>query len=202
MQISKFLYLLWLIFFLSNCDGPKVIVSEPSAEEKARVEALGEPAALKLMETLKTALAEAIREGGVENAISVCNTKARSLTSSIAEEAENIPEVKRTSFKFRNPANAPDSLEKKALRFFENALRQDGELPSLLVQKIEAPEGVHFRYYKPMKAAGLCLTCHGDSEIIAENVKVHLSEHYPKDRAIGYQVGDFRGVIRVSVRNP
>jgi hypothetical protein len=184
---------------ISACGGQQVSDSEVTAEEIARVKAVGEVAAAELAQTLKAALTEAMQEGGLEGAIRVCNVKAASLTESIAEQSESIESVKRTSFKYRNPANAPDSLEEAALRHFEETLQSTGELPAFHVQKFDAGQATHFRYYQPLKVGGLCLACHGGTDVIAPAVAALLAQHYPNDRAVGYRVGDFRGVIRVSV---
>ena len=45
----------------------------------------------------------------------------------------------------------------------------------------------------------LCLQCHGKPELMALEVKEALAEKYPGDLATGYEAGDFRGVVRVSV---
>ena len=48
-----------------------------------------------------------------------------------------------------------------------------------------------------MKTEVLCLLCHGTQDAISPEVKLKLKELYPKDRAVGYKEGDFRGLIRV-----
>lgn len=50
-----------------------------------------------------------------------------------------------------------------------------------------------------MKIAPLCLNCHGDKNMLSEEVSAQLANLYPEDKATGYREGDFRGVIRVSV---
>ncbi len=46
----------------------------------------------------------------------------------------------------------------------------------------------------------MCLVCHGDPASIPEEVRTALSERYPNDQAVGYQVGDLRGALIVERR--
>jgi len=59
------------------------------------------------------------------------------------------------------------------------------------------------RSYAPMRVGEVCVRCHGDPDDLAPGVADLLAEEYPEDRATGYAMGDFRGVIRVSIpRDP
>jgi hypothetical protein len=104
--------------------------------------------------------------------------------------------LKRTSFRYRNPDNAPDPAEEDALRFFESALLEEGRAPSYLVQ---GPSEGEYRYYQPLFVGEMCLSCHGEPETLDPEVREVLSQRYPGDLAFGYEVGDFRGVVRVSI---
>ena len=48
-------------------------------------------------------------------------------------------------------------------------------------------------YVEPIVLQPLCLTCHGDS--LAPEVAARIQDLYPQDRAVGYEVGDLRGVF-------
>lgn len=50
-----------------------------------------------------------------------------------------------------------------------------------------------------MTVAALCLKCPSDVDQIEPAVKKVLVENYPEDRAIGYQIDDFLGVIWISI---
>jgi len=181
---------------LSSCGRP--VASDPTPEENARISPLGEATAKNVFVSLGGALTRAM-SGGVENAITVCNEEALDMTANIADDVAGILEIKRTSFKIRNPTNAPDKFEEKALRYFEDAFEETGQVPDFYTQKITSGDDVHYRYYKPMRIGGLCIACHGRPEFITESVREHLARYYPEDEAVGYDVGDFRGVIRVSI---
>jgi hypothetical protein len=132
--------------------------------------------------------------GGPVNAVDFCSTSARELTAGVA--TEQGLDIKRTSMRYRNPANAPDQDETEALRYYESALAQTGELPGPWVQKAGRDE---YRFYRPLLVAPPCLNCHGSADEIDPAVQAILDERYPDDLATDYAVGDFRGVVRVSV---
>jgi hypothetical protein len=166
-----------------------------SSEEQ--VIEIGESSAMTLLKSLKGNLESAIDEGGPANAIQFCNQEAIPLTTEVQENLGRGLEIKRTSFKYRNPDNAPDSFEEEALHYFEQLREENGEMPQYYIQQIEET-GEH-RYYKPLPVGGLCLNCHGDLAQINPAVQEVLAEKYPDDLAVGYKEGDFRGVVRVSI---
>ena len=186
--------LLALVLGLSaaTCGGAEDEELDPQVE--AAVLELGSSASQALMGTLVTQLTAAMQEGGAANAVDFCSTSALELTAGVARE-QGL-EVKRTSMKYRNPANAPDEDETEALRYYESALAETGKLPGPLVQKAGRDE---YRFYRPLTVAPPCLGCHGSTGEIDPTVQAILDERYPDDLATGYAVGDFRGVIRVSV---
>ena len=154
----------------------------------------GEEASKMLLKRLKKELKLALKTKGPVGAIEVCSKKALNITQEVADEIGDI-KIKRTSFKYRNPKNKPDIYEAKALKFFENQIKKTGKLPPYYIQKVNG----EYRYYKPLKVQNVCLTCHGDPTHMDPNLLNKLKELYPHDKALGYSVGDFRGVIRVSI---
>jgi hypothetical protein len=137
-----------------------------------------------------------MEEGGAVHAIGFCSEEALSLTRSVQSEFPGDFILKRTSYRFRNPLNAPDEAEEEALLYFENAVLAGGPPPSSFVQRVSDEE---YRYYRPLIVADLCLQCHGDPEAMDPEVVEALAQDYPEDLATGYEAGDFRGVVRVSV---
>jgi hypothetical protein len=185
-------------FFLltSLLAGCRPEASEIAPEEWAQVTHLGEPAAGALLRTLVGRLTGAVEEGGVVHAMEFCSTEAIPLTRMVEADLEGNLSLKRTSFRYRNPDNAPDQAEEEALRYFEDAVRAGGSAPSSYVQRAGEDE---YRYYQPLFVGELCLQCHGDSEIMDSEVRQVLRERYPGDLATGYRAGDLRGVVRVSI---
>jgi hypothetical protein len=164
--------------------------------DQSRVIALAEPAADELLRTLVAHLTEAMEEGGPVNAIEFCSEEAIPLTRTVQAGLGPGFELKRTSFRYRNPANAPDEAEELALRYFEDAGLSGDPVPSSYVQRVSAEE---FRYYRPLYLGPVCVTCHGAREEIQPQVIEALDSRYPGDLAVGYAPGDFRGVVRISV---
>ncbi len=196
-----FLSLLFCLMLFTACKGPGIKVSEPSEKENEILQVKGDLAAMTLVKSLKSEVKQAIETEGVAKAISVCNEKALPLTQKVAEQSNDNISIKRTSFKYRNPANAPDKVESMALNHYENLIRSGNKLPGFYTQKVIQNGDTSFYYYKPMKTEMLCLLCHGDGNAISPQVKSMLAELYPDDRATGYHEGDFRGLIRVKFRS-
>jgi hypothetical protein len=165
-------------------------------EEEEWVSTVGHGAADSLTQGLVARLLAAIEEGGPASAVDVCSNEALQLTEEIQQQIGAGIELKRTSFKYRNLANAPDTLEGAAIRHFEDALENNRELPPYYVQQVASDT---FRYYQPLVVNQLCLQCHGTAATIPPGVQEQLTARYPDDMAVGYSLGDLRGVIRVSI---
>ena len=128
--------------------------------------------------------------------IEFCSGRALALTDSVSGSLGEGISIKRVSEKARNPANAPDASELEALRHFAAALGETGELPEDWVQRTPAGE---LRYYRPLTMQPICLACHGDPATMNPLVLDALGEAYPEDLATGYETGDLRGLVRVTV---
>jgi len=166
----------------------------PPATEAAVV-ALGSEAAQDLASSLIGRLQAVLAEEGAAGAVAFCSAEGLPLTTAAGREAGF--DVKRTSTRIRNPANAPDALERVALDRYEATQAAGDSLPARLVQRLPGGEG--YRYYQPLRVQPFCVQCHGASDELAEGVADALAEHYPRDEATGYAAGDFRGLIRVTV---
>lgn len=186
-----------LVAFGGGCqaDGEGEIPPEVVHE----VSAVAEPAAADLLRTLVGRLTSAMEEGGAAHAVDFCGDEALSLTESVQSQRHPDLVLKRTSFRYRNPANAPDEAEEAALLYFEEAIQSEDSPPASYVQRVSDQE---FRYYKPLFLGPVCVQCHGPPESISPEVQALLDERYPGDLATGYEPGDFRGVVRVSVPAP
>lgn len=168
-----------------------------SPEKQEKIREIGEASAMMLLKTLKGELMTAMQKDEPVGAVEVCSNKAMALTKQIENETSN--QIKRTTFKYRNPNNAPDKYEAEALTYFEEALKKDGKLPPYYIQTVKENGKITYRYYKPLKVEGLCLTCHGDKNLMDKQLVEKIDKLYPQDKAYGYKEGDFRGVVRVSI---
>ena len=138
---------------------------------------------------LKSELTTAISDGGPELAISVCKDSAPRIAVELSRASGAT--VSRTSLRLRNSANAPEPWQEEILRRFDSA-RASGDQGSL---EYFATAGNSRRYMKAIPTGGVCLACHGME--LSPAVEAALAEHYPADRARGYQAGDIRGAISI-----
>lgn len=137
---------------------------------------------------LGKALKGAMSKQGPVGAIEVCAQKAPQIAQEIS--AQNNVLVYRISDKNRNAANAPSKNDRKALKKLKKARKKGAEDLTLLKQDKHGT-----RYYQGITIQPLCLTCHGEN--LSNEVKEALNTLYPKDKATGYQLGDFRGAFVV-----
>ncbi len=198
MNINKIVAIPLVSIFLFSC-GKKEDITVSLIEEM-KVRDVGEKYATELLRTLKQNLMRAMNNGGPYNAIEFCSEKAQKLTKMVEEKIDHGVKLKRTSFKYRNPLNKPDKYEKEALKIFETYYKEYGQLRPYYIQKVKEEDGkYYYRYYKPLVVKPLCLICHGDPEKMDPELYRKIKEKYPEDKAVGYKVGDFRGVVRVSI---
>jgi len=134
---------------------------------------------------LQAALQEAMSAGGPVAAISVCKDLAPAIQSKLSRQSG--ANVRRTSLKFRNSANAPDQWETVALETFARSDQEE-------ILETTAP-GVT-RYMRAIPTGAVCLACHGED--IAPEVMESLRTAYPHDRALGYSLGDIRGAFSIT----
>lgn len=148
------------------------------------------------MESLKTILVKEMQTNGIVAAVSVCSDTAQLLTNNYGIKKGIY--IKRVSFKNRNENDAPNKIETGALKMFEE-LKQKGELKETTEYfKTTEENGVtSIIYLKPILVQAPCLSCHGSLDQIEPDVKQILQNKYPKDKAIGYQLDDFRGAVSI-----
>lgn len=135
-------------------------------------------------------LQAAMKEGGPVAAIEVCKVEAPGIARSAGNE--HGVKVRRVSDRVRNPNNKPDAQDARVLSEFAKAL-QEGEDDKL--EKLVHLDGKGRRYYKAIQVQPLCLTCHGSN--LTPAVTEAIKQRYPKDEAIGYELGDLRGAFVV-----
>jgi hypothetical protein len=179
------------IFFLA---ASFFIAATIHAEDASLRAAESRKAIRAFAEELKDALQQAIKTGGPDYAIQVCEEKAPEIATGISEEKGWF--IGRTSLKFRNPINAPDSWELKVLRQFEERKARGEDSDDLEYSEVIVKNGKKtFRYMKAISTKGVCLTCHGEK--IPSKVSEKLNELYPEDKARGFKEGNIRGAFTI-----
>lgn len=94
--------------------------------------------------------------------------------------------VGRTSGRLRNPRNAPPGWARA------HVAATDGR------KAVDAPAvafdlGDRVGLLRPIELRGRCLRCHAPRQALSEGIRAWLARSYPKDRAVGYALGDLRG---------
>jgi hypothetical protein len=127
-----------------------------------------------------------------------CVSNAEKTVEKFNQELEGGISLRRISQKNRNVKNVPKNNEEaKVLEAFELLSSVNVFLPNNIV-KID--NDGNYTYYKPIVMNdSSCISCHGSASKIPPEVKKILVQHYPFDKAIDYQRGDFRGVFAIDI---
>jgi hypothetical protein len=143
---------------------------------------------------LKGELAAALGKSGPTGAIDVCRVRAPEIAAKLSRESG--AKVSRTALKVRNPANAPDELQRAVLEQFAADLAA-GRVEQPLEAAVEINRGgaIERRYMRAIPTDALCLTCHGTH--LAPDVAAAIAKAYPDDQATGFETGQLRGAFSV-----
>ncbi|MCO5230813.1 MAG: DUF3365 domain-containing protein [Chitinophagales bacterium] len=178
---------------LVNCNHK---VQEISEEERSNYLTLGDSITNHAQKVLLSNVSQTIASSGVSGAIDFCNINALPLTDSVADIYTT--RIQRLTDKNRNPNNLiKDEIDKKAWEEIKRLMNDKEIIAKHFIQQ----EGDKVYYYKPI-ALGMptCLSCHGqiDTDIPSETYQNILSK-YPNDKAIGYHLGELRGMWKVEL---
>lgn len=163
-----------------GCGGDREVGGETRAPERpaAAAEAVAE-----LRQGLGRALRAALTRGP-EEAIDVCRSEVPRLAQFVARDGLTVG---RTSHRLRNPGNAPEAWMQPLLEEFLKAPPEPG---GFRVVDLGA-RGTG--YVEPIYLQPLCATCHG--ETVDPALLAHIRERYPQDRAVGFRIGELRGLF-------
>ena len=146
-------------------------------------------------EKLKAALVRAMKAGGAETAITICNVAAPEMAKK--NTASSGWSLGRTALKLRSPKNAPDDWERTVLLAFQDKIDQGADVKTLEHYETTTKDGKPvFRYMKAIPTQGPCLTCHGSN--VSPSVKAKIAEFYPDDQATGFELGELRGAFTIT----
>ncbi len=150
--------------------------------------------ATELVTELKAELGRALASGGPAAAIEVCRVRAPEIAAQLSKESGAT--VSRTALRVRNPANAPDDLQRAILEQFSADL-ESGKAPMPLEAAVDINRGgsIEHRYMRAIPMDAVCSTCHGKA--LAADVSAAIAKAYPKDQATGFEPGQLRGAVSV-----
>ena len=178
-----------LILFLS-CKNSNVLTEE----SKAQYVKMGNTLAKQSFDTLRNSLQNAIAQEGLEHAVSYCNVNAMELTDTYSSDSVMI---RRTSLKFRNPENKPDSIEERILNFFASQ-KEIGIVNDSLQPIVEKDKSGTVHFYRPIILQPICVNCHGNKAEVAQiDLWKTIDRLYPTDLAYAYKPGDLRGIWHI-----
>lgn len=172
-----------------NKDQP--VQSQSSKSFKKRGKSIAKASGRALIGRLQ----QAIAEGGISHAVQFCSKKAMPLTDSLSQAHDAV--IHRVSHKNRNPANEADSFEKSLIDRYKQKLSQGAKPQPTLVRRDDQSV-----YYQPIKLkSSLCLNCHGKKgDMLKIETFQLLRERYPEGEAIGFEVGDLRGLWKIQFK--
>ena len=175
--------------FLFSCSENKPAEIVDFSEWKQK----GDSIATISQKALLEKVSKAIEKGGTEYAVDFCNVEAMPLTDSLSNSLD--VRISRISDKNRNPENELNSETDREIfkKFAENNSVKDSLFN----------EDEQLVYYKRINLTmPACIKCHGNPKIdIEPNTFEKIKSNYPDDKAIGYAMGDFRGLWKIEFRN-
>ncbi|WP_456441255.1 c-type heme family protein [Psychroserpens sp.] len=133
-----------------------------------------------------------LQKKGTDAALEFCNTKAYPLTDSVAL-AHNA-QIKRVTDKPRNQNNLANLHELNQIEIFKKQLNNNLEIEPIVT---ETDDKIHVYY--PIITNDMCLQCHGKpNQTINKSTLNKLVHLYPKDKAIGYNINEIRGIWSIT----
>jgi hypothetical protein len=174
-----------------------VPVESPEATE---IRSIGERAISRVAYSMVNEAAKTVASVGPTQSLSVCHLKFLPSTGAVISDMPRVTALKRTSLRLRDPANAPDAADQAALDRVQRALEAGDSAPKILVQRVERTGSpAEWRVYRPIGVLAQCLPCHGPTDEMSDEFRAELKRRFPNDAATGYSLGEWRGVIRVSI---
>ncbi|MCO5234159.1 MAG: DUF3365 domain-containing protein [Chitinophagales bacterium] len=182
-----------IVLTLASCNQK---AKEISKEEKASYLMKGDSISTHAQKILLANVSQSITNSGVTGAIDFCNLNAMPLTDSVS--SIYTASIQRLSDKNRNPNNAiQEESDWKAWEEIKLLMANKDIQEKHIIQQ----NGDNIYYYKPI-VLGMptCLSCHGQIDIdISSETYNNILSKYPKDKAIGYHLGELRGMWKIKI---
>lgn len=147
---------------------------------------------------LRSTLLAAMGEGGPVTAVDVCRQEAPAIAETVMREhGVRLGRVALPG-RNRNPAQAAQGWQLKALQDIQQAVDQGAPAAGeIRIYRDDLPAGVALRLMRGIATEAACTICHGSN--IAPEIRDIIARHYPDDGATGFAVGDLRGALWVEL---
>ena len=165
----------WLLAAIALSTGSLAYAEEPELDRGAQLLA---PFKHDLRDALRSGLAE-----GPVHAVTTCQTRAPEVSE---KRSSGDIRVGRSSHRLRNPDNLPPEWVKPIMDAYLAS-------PSNRSPKAVTLPDSRVGYVEPILLQPPCMTCHGGD--LSPDVASRINALYPRDRAVGFEVGDLRGVF-------
>ena len=180
-------------------EAPRAVFVTPATPAEKEIQSAGDYAIDRRMLTMMNEVKMALDSGTPQEAVDMCHLTGLA-TSGAIPGLPRVNAVKFTSLKIRTASNTPDPADKLALDYFGQVPVAGAAQSHSLVQRIDTPNGdPEWRVYKPVAVTSKCLICHGNPADQSPALRGKLKAIFPEDQALGYKIGEWRGVIRVTV---
>lgn len=161
--------------------------------EKAREK--GQAITEAAQKTLLQTLLKKVETEGIVGTLEYCNLNALPLIDSLSTAHKTS--IRRVSNKWRNPKDAPTADEQDFMDAYAYTVEQGQSPREEVFMEDNATQVIYTRPI--MLGAGLCLQCHGqEDKDIAPETLAKIKTLYPDDKATGYQLGEWRGIWKVT----
>lgn len=187
-KIFLFGAVLLSMIIVFSCSNDKPLLTEQ--EQQVYIKR-GDSLTKLTFDTLRNTLMRKILSDEVPGAVRFCQVSAGDLTATYAND---VTYISRTSMRYRNISNKPDSLSFSILEKMQ-AEKDKGAEPASLVLKDDKGV-VHF--YKPILMQAMCLNCHGSVPgQVQPDVLDVIDSLYTGDLARQYKEGELRGAWHI-----
>jgi hypothetical protein len=171
-------------------------------DEEKKIISIGKAASLLLGSTLQGKVKKELQKKKKNNdekvgLIYFCSDQSKKITDEVNNVLPDGVKVKRITSKYRSHLNKPKKEDMETLNYFEKRFTNNPNATKNIFKLVKTNNG--YNYYHPIFIKKRCLSCHGDKKNINSEISAITKRLFPKDKAHGYHMGDFRGLIAVEI---
>jgi hypothetical protein len=192
---KQIMFLFSTILLLTACSHNQVEKTSLTAKKQQALKLEAKKAIKTVAGALQKTLNQKVKEGGLTNAATFCSTNAMHLAQEVSQTLPVGVKVRRVTDKPRNALNQANDEQLAILDEIKEKLSRGVDIDMLVKEK----SSNHYQVYKPIKMVSKCLFCHGSQKVRNPNSYTIISQKYPDDKAIDYNLDDLRGMFLVDI---